>query len=118
MVCANPDLEVIKGGTRIICAGALSVRYIEIGGTVIWVGKPYPAVYGPVLARLGLPRGQVLAVGDALRTDVAGATAAGLESCWVLGGIHAATLPGPEAAEAAAHLAGLTPVATVPSFRW
>lgn len=119
MVCANPDREVIRGGVRVLCAGALAERYRELGGEVRKVGKPDPAIYEPALAMLGLPRGEVLAVGDALETDIAGAAAAGLASCWVLGGIYGERLKGDrKAAEAAARLAGLAPVATVPAFVW
>ena len=118
MVCANPDLEVIRGGLRLICGGALAQRYEAIGGQVIWVGKPFPMVYRPVLAQLALPLDRVLAVGDALRTDIAGAACAGIASCWVLGGIHAAELHGPADVAAAAAAAGLAPVAAVPAFRW
>jgi HAD superfamily hydrolase (TIGR01459 family) len=118
MICANPDLEVIRGGRRVICAGALALRYLDLGGRVIWVGKPDPLVYRPVFELLGLPRTEVLAVGDALRTDIAGAAAAAVDACWVLGGIHAEELAGPEAAEAAARAAGFAPVATLPGLRW
>ncbi len=118
MVCANPDLEVIRGGARLICAGALALRYEELGGTVLWVGKPDPAVYRPVLDLLGVPRDRVLAVGDSLRTDIAGARAAEVDSCWVLGGIHAEEFATPTAAEAAARAAGLAPVALLPACRW
>ena len=118
MVCANPDLEVIRGGARVICAGALALHYVSLGGRVLWVGKPDPAVYRPVFATLALPPAQVLAVGDALRTDIAGAAAAGVDACWVLGGIHGDDLAGPAAADAAAGAAGLAPRATLPAFRW
>ena len=119
MICANPDLEVIRGGMRVICAGALAQRYEELGGVACWLGKPDPAIYAPVLAMLDVPRGRVLAVGDALRTDIAGAAAAGIDSCWVLGGIHGEELGGDVARiEAAAADCGLAPVAAVPSFVW
>ncbi len=119
MVCANPDREVIRGGVRVLCAGALAERFRELGGEVRRVGKPDQAVYEPVLAMLGVPGSRVLAVGDALETDIAGAAAAGLASCWVLGGIHGERLRGDRAAaEEAAGLAGLAPVATVPAFVW
>ena len=118
MVCANPDLEVIRAGQRLICAGLLALRYEELGGTVLWVGKPDPSVYGPVLALLGVPRERVLAVGDSLRTDIAGARAEAISSCWVLGGIHAGEFLSPDAAEAAVRAAGLAPVALLPAFRW
>jgi HAD superfamily hydrolase (TIGR01459 family) len=119
MVCANPDREVIRGGVRVLCAGALADRFRELGGEVRRVGKPDPAIYAPALAMLGVPPARVLAVGDALETDIAGATAAGLASCWVLGGIHGERLKGNQTvAEKAAALAGLAPVATVPAFVW
>lgn len=118
MLCANPDLEVIRGGQRVLCAGALAERYAAYGGTVHAIGKPDPAIYRPVLARLGLPRQRVLAVGDSLRTDIAGAAAAGIAACWVLGGLHGALAADPGAAEAAAAAAALHPVATLPAFVW
>ena len=77
MICANPDLEVIRGGVRVLCAGSLAVRYQELGGDVRSLGKPDPAIYQPVLEVLGLPPDRVLAVGDALRTDIAGAAGGG-----------------------------------------
>ena len=119
MICANPDLEVLRGGVRVVCAGALAQRYAVMGGDVRSIGKPNPAIYGPVLDRLGLPRARVLAVGDALRTDIAGAAAAGVASAWVLGGLREAHLDeSMEGIEAEALAAGLSPVATLPRFAW
>lgn len=126
MVCANPDLEVIRDGVRVICAGSLAARYEEMGGRVRSIGKPDPAIYDRVFRLLGLrDRARVLAVGDSLRTDVAGAAAASVPAAWVLGGIHGeelgmteTSLPRPEmlAARVAAH--GLAPVAALPTFVW
>jgi HAD superfamily hydrolase (TIGR01459 family) len=119
MICANPDLEVIRGGVRVICAGALAQRYDEMGGATIWIGKPDPAIYQPVLNMLGQPRERVLAVGDALRTDIAGAASAGVDSCWVLGGIHGEELgDDPILVDEAVARSGLTPIAWLSSFRW
>lgn len=119
MLCANPDLEVIRSGVRLVCAGALAERYQQLGGAVRSLGKPDPAIYGPVLAMLGTARERTLAVGDSLRTDVAGAAAAEIDSCWVLGGVHAEALgDNPRAAAAEATAAGLAPMATVPRFVW
>ena len=119
MICANPDLEVIRGGVRVVCAGTLAVRYVDMGGDVRSLGKPDPAIYRPVLDMLAVPHGRVLAVGDALRTDIAGAAAVGLDACWVLGGLHGAHLGGDNArtrTEAAA--AGLAPAASIQHFVW
>lgn len=124
MICANPDLEVIRGGRRVLCAGALAMHYRALGGDVQSLGKPDPAIYQPILQQLDLPPERVLAVGDALRTDIAGASAVDLPSCWVLDGIHGAELRNAdggfdtERADAMAQAAGLSPVATIPRFAW
>jgi HAD superfamily hydrolase (TIGR01459 family) len=124
MICANPDLEVIRGGVRVICAGALAVRYQQLGGDVRSLGKPDPAIYQPVLQELGLSPDAVLAVGDSLRTDIAGAKAVDIASCWVLNGIHGAELTdgsgsfAREKVEQAASYADLSPIASIPSFAW
>jgi HAD superfamily hydrolase (TIGR01459 family) len=110
MICANPDLEVIRDGQRIICAGLLAQWYEAKGGQVINRGKPDPAIYAPTLALLGTAKHRTLAIGDSLRTDMAGAKAAGLDACWMLSGVDVS------AADAAR--AGIKPVATLPGFRW
>jgi HAD superfamily hydrolase (TIGR01459 family) len=115
MICANPDLEVIRGGRRIICAGALALRYAEWGGKVIMRGKPDPAIYPPVLDMLGTTAARALAVGDSLRTDLAGAKAAGIDGAFVLSGIHQFT---ETEARAEASAIGLHPVAILPGFMW
>jgi HAD superfamily hydrolase (TIGR01459 family) len=119
MICANPDLEVIRGGVRVICAGALAARYEQMGGEVRSLGKPDPAIYRPVLDMLGTSQRRTLAVGDSLRTDIAGAAAAGIDSCWVLGGIHGEALGEDHgAAVAEAEQAGLHPAAIIRRFVW
>ena len=124
MICGNPDLVVIRGGVRVLCAGSLAVRYKELGGDVRSLGKPEPDVYHPVLKQMGLPKERVLAVGDSLRTDIKGASGVGIASCWVLDGIHGEELSDGKGGfdatktEAAAAAAGLDPVATLPRFVW
>ena len=124
MICGNPDMVVIRGGVRVLCAGSLAARYRELGGDVRALGKPDPAIYQPVLQQLGLPPERVLAVGDSLHTDIAGASGVDIPACWVLDGIHGSALSdgagGFDRAkvEAAAQAAGLSPVATLPRFCW
>jgi HAD superfamily hydrolase (TIGR01459 family) len=90
MVCANPDLVVLHQGRLMICAGTLADRYEKMGGRVAWHGKPYRAVYERCFELLDSPdHGRILAVGDSLRTDIAGANAAGIDALLVAGGIHA-----------------------------
>ena len=118
MICANPDLEVMRGPLRLICAGALTARYEQIGGQARWVGKPDPEIYPTVLKMLSVPAARVLAVGDTLRTDIAGAQGIGVDSCWVLGGIHAGDFPDDAAAERHARSAGLVPEMAMQYFSW
>ncbi len=124
MICANPDLQVIRGGVRVLCAGSLALRYQELGGDVRSLGKPDAAIYQPVLQSLGLPVGRVLAVGDALHTDIAGAAGVDIASCWVLAGVHGEALGDGAGgfdtvrAEAAAAEAGVAPIVTIPHFGW
>src|SRR6266851_7274353 len=90
MVCANPDLVVVHEGRPAICAGALAQRYEALGGRVRWHGKPFPSVYQTCFALLGIAeRRRLLAIGDSLRTDIAGAAAAGIDSLLIAGGVHA-----------------------------
>ena len=94
MVCANPDLTVERGGKIIPCAGAVAAAYEKIGGAVNYAGKPYLPVYDMAFAQLARLRGHaikrsaVLAIGDGIRTDIAGAANAGIQSIYIASGVH------------------------------
>ncbi|HEX3864619.1 MAG TPA: TIGR01459 family HAD-type hydrolase [Stellaceae bacterium] len=124
MVCANPDLVVVHGGKPALCAGALAEHYEAIGGRVRWHGKPYPSVYDSCLTLLGIAdRRRILAIGDSLRTDIAGAVAAGIDSLLVASGIHLAefTTEGRlDPARVATAVASLktAPIAVTAGFAW
>jgi HAD superfamily hydrolase (TIGR01459 family) len=119
MICANPDLVVHRAGVRILCAGALAQYYEGHGGDVFSLGKPDPAIYRMALATLDLPASRVLAIGDSLHTDIAGAQQAGIDSYWVLGGIHWETLAGdPAAAATLASQSGLSPKFALERLVW
>jgi len=124
MVCANPDLVVIHGGRPALCAGAIAEQYEALGGRVRWHGKPYKSVYDSCLALLAVAdRRRILAIGDSLRTDIAGAAGAGLDSLLIAGGIHAAEFTADGALDLrriAAALAdrGMSPVGTAAGFVW
>jgi HAD superfamily hydrolase (TIGR01459 family) len=90
MVCANPDLTVMHGAKLALCAGALAVHYEEIGGTVRWHGKPHRSVYDSCFELMGIDdRSRILAVGDSLRTDIAGANGVEIDCLLIAGGLHA-----------------------------
>jgi HAD superfamily hydrolase (TIGR01459 family) len=89
MICANPDLDVMKGAEFLVCAGAIAARFQALGGDVHYHGKPHRPTYVESVRLLGLRQSaRVLAVGDTLRTDIAGARAAGMATAFIPGGIH------------------------------
>jgi HAD superfamily hydrolase (TIGR01459 family) len=94
LICANPDLIVDVGGVMLPCAGVLGEAYEAIGGEVYWAGKPHAPAYELSMAAIGRVRGSrversaILAIGDAVRTDLAGASAFGLDSLFIAQGIH------------------------------
>jgi HAD superfamily hydrolase (TIGR01459 family) len=126
MVCANPDLVVMHGTRLALCAGALATWYEEAGGRVRWHGKPFPSVYDTCLGLLGTEdRSTILAVGDSLRTDIAGAAGAGIDSLLIAGGIHAEEFgtsggraPDLARVEAALRAGSYDPVGIASNFVW
>jgi HAD superfamily hydrolase (TIGR01459 family) len=116
MHCLNPDRVVVHGGVARACAGALADIYEALGGRVSWYGKPYPAIYRHALSLAdNPPPAQVLAIGDALQTDVLGAARMGFDCVFVTGGIHEGEDFPPDFA--AQHgLGDWRPVAVVPAL--
>jgi HAD superfamily hydrolase (TIGR01459 family) len=105
LVCSNPDRQAPTPAGLQDTPGALARIYEALGGRVLYVGKPHAPIYEACLRALGgLPRAAILAVGDSLEHDVAGARGQGLGTCLVAAGIHAGELPvdGPEDALLAA----------------
>jgi HAD superfamily hydrolase (TIGR01459 family) len=100
MICANPDLVVERGDKLILCAGALAEVYEEMGGLVTHAGKPHQPIYEATFAKaetiLGCKpqKARILGIGDAIRTDVAGAKAFGIDSLFLTAGIHTGELHG------------------------
>jgi HAD superfamily hydrolase (TIGR01459 family) len=96
MICANPDLMVQRGERLVYCGGALAALYETLGGRVMMAGKPFAPIYELSLARAEAQlsgvfnRRRVLAIGDGLATDVAGARAQALDMLFIAAGVHAA----------------------------
>jgi HAD superfamily hydrolase (TIGR01459 family) len=129
-VCANPDLVVDVGAARLPCAGSIALEYERLGGDVFWAGKPHPAAYAAALARASEVGGtvpaldRILAIGDAVRTDMAAARGLGVDGLLIAGGIHRDDLV-VEGAIDRARLAQLmatadaaTTVAAMPELAW
>jgi HAD superfamily hydrolase (TIGR01450 family) len=64
---------------------------LATGRDPLVVGKPHAPLYALCAQRLGREPAQVLAVGDRLDTDIAGAVAAGMDSVLVLTGVDSVT---------------------------
>jgi HAD superfamily hydrolase (TIGR01459 family) len=129
MVCANPDVVVERGDKLVYCAGAIADLYQTMGGEVLYAGKPHRPLYDQALALAEQVRGgatpldRVLAIGDSVRTDLAGAAALGVDCLFVTAGIHAEEFggrDGPDPATAARVFAaaGLMPKAVMHRLRW
>jgi HAD superfamily hydrolase (TIGR01459 family) len=100
LLCANPDIIVDFGDTRMYCAGALAQLYDQMGGESYYFGKPHPPIYD--LARrhaqhlgLSFSDARVIAIGDGIQTDVKGGLAEGVDTLFITGGL-AAELFGPD----------------------
>lgn len=87
MICANPDIKVRIGDQLVWSAGALAAIYEEEGGTVIYPGKPHPAIYRLAIERATTLRGKaperVLCIGDSPATDMRGAAEQGFDALYV-----------------------------------
>ncbi|MEO0866413.1 MAG: HAD hydrolase-like protein, partial [Pseudomonadota bacterium] len=95
LLCANPDIVVDRGEVREWCAGALAKLYTEMGGESLYFGKPHPPIYDLArrrLAELGadVPDAGILAIGDGVLTDIAGAMGEDIDSLFISGGLAAA----------------------------
>ena len=89
MICVNPDLEVIRGKKKEICAGSIALEYEKFGGKVKYFGKPDVKIYKKAMQIAGIKdKKKILAVGDSLRTDILGANNFKIDSVLVLSGIH------------------------------
>ena len=126
LICANPDIVVERGDRLIYCAGAVAELYRELGGEVIFYGKPHRPIYERAIelatGRRGraTPLARVLAIGDSVRTDLAGAHAFGIDCLFVTRGIHAEDFEGIDQLDPASvkELFGHPPRALTRELRW
>jgi HAD superfamily hydrolase (TIGR01459 family) len=120
-LCGNPDRDMVLGdGALAPAAGRIAELYAEMGGPVLWIGKPGAAIYDAAFAMVRPLLGsevdpaRIWAVGDSLEHDVAGAAAQGCRSLLVLTGIMAGRSEAWLAGEIARW--GAAPDAIIPAF--
>jgi HAD superfamily hydrolase (TIGR01459 family) len=126
LICANPDIVVERGDRLIYCAGAIAELYRELGGEVIFYGKPHRPIYERAM-QLAAERGsheiklnRVLAIGDSVRTDLAGAHGFGIDCLFVTRGIHSDEFEGIDQLDPLSikELFGHPPRALMRELRW
>ena len=83
-ICTNPDLTVHKGDKEEYCAGKIAKIFEELGGKVIYYGKPYREIYQLCFKK----NEKVLAIGDNLRTDIKGANNLNIDCLFISEGVH------------------------------
>ena len=126
LICANPDIVVERGDRLIYCAGAIAELYRELGGDVVFYGKPHRPIYERAMALATERRGRpaelrhVLAIGDSVRTDLAGAHGFGIDCLFVTRGIHSGEFEGIDQLDPASvkELFGHPPRALMRELRW
>jgi len=126
LICANPDIVVERGDRLIYCAGAIAELYRELGGEVIFYGKPHRPIYERAMALAAERRGhpvsldRVLAIGDSVRTDLTGALGFGIDCLFVTRGIHSEEFEGIDQLDPTSvkELFGHPPRALMRELRW
>jgi HAD superfamily hydrolase (TIGR01459 family) len=126
-ICANPDIVVERGDRLIYCAGAIAELYRDLGGEVIFYGKPHRPIYERAMQLAAAQRGgapvtpsRVLAIGDSVRTDLAGAHGFGIDCLFVTRGIHSEEFEGIDQLDPTSvrELFGHPPKALIRELRW
>tara|TARA_B100001057_G_C22793570_1_gene928642 strand:- start:877 stop:1611 length:735 start_codon:yes stop_codon:yes gene_type:complete len=84
LVCTNPDLTVHRGDKEEYCAGYIAKIFEQLGGKVIYYGKPHEEIYKMCFNY----NEKVLAIGDNLRTDIKGANNINKDCLFISEGVH------------------------------
>ncbi len=84
MICTNPDLKVDRGELQEYCAGTVAKIFEDMGGDVIYFGKPYKEIYELIMSN----ENKSLIIGDNLKTDIKGANLIKQDSLFISDGIH------------------------------
>ena len=84
LICTNPDLIVHRGNIEELCAGSIAKVFEDLGGEVVYFGKPHKEIYNMCFG----PNEKVLAIGDNLRTDIKGANNLKIDCIFITEGVH------------------------------
>lgn len=116
-LCCNPDRKMLTPLGLAPAPGAIAALYEQLGGPVLWVGKPHGPIYAAALERAGAPpKTRTLCIGDSLEHDICGGQAAGLKTALVRTGVSAALSA--KDIRTACDAQPCVPDWILPSFRW
>ncbi|WP_347938903.1 TIGR01459 family HAD-type hydrolase [Rickettsia oklahomensis] len=86
-ICANPDLGINQHGVYRYCSGYYAKKIKQLGGKIIYSGKPYKEIYSKIFKEcLNTPKNRILMIGDTFYTDILAANRLGIDSALVLTG--------------------------------
>jgi HAD superfamily hydrolase (TIGR01459 family) len=88
MLVANPDIVTVDGEELRVMPGTLARYYEQLGGVAHRMGKPDRIIYEEAMRMLDLRPQELVAIGDSMEHDIAGAAAMGIDSVFIAGGIH------------------------------
>jgi HAD superfamily hydrolase (TIGR01459 family) len=90
LIIANPDVVTVDTTHLVPMPGQLGVWYSQMAGhgDIVLMGKPDKRIYEAASLLVGPNPGRILAVGDSLAHDIKGASAAGIDSLFIVNGIH------------------------------
>lgn len=116
-LCTNPDKIMLTASGPRFGAGRIAELYEELGGTVTWIGKPFPQIYEKALEALGKPAPEtVVCIGDSVEHDIVGGQKAGLSTALVATGILDTGTEEDRHRHVEKH--GAIPDFLLPGFRW
>lgn len=84
-----PVAGLTNGNADLGAVGIAPLFVFSLSAREYGAAKPDAGLFHEACKRLRLPPREVLHVGDDPRTDIAGAAAAGLQTCWIDRGDHA-----------------------------
>ncbi|MBN1147347.1 MAG: HAD-IIA family hydrolase [Anaerolineales bacterium] len=82
-------LDLSQGGLELNVGAWVRMLEDALGKPATYIGKPHPYGFELSLASIGLPRQQVVMVGDQVDTDIKGAQAVGLKTILLTTGEYA-----------------------------
>ncbi|CAK6518809.1 TIGR01459 family HAD-type hydrolase [Rickettsia helvetica] len=86
-ICANPDLGINQHGVYRYCSGYYAKKIKQLGGKVIYSGKPHAEIYSKIFKEChNTPKNRMLMIGDTFYTDILAANRLGIDSALVLTG--------------------------------